>query len=165
MRVARSLEVWKLGAMNYLQGIMMQEKAMSARKGTDILLSLRHSPAYKLGKRPTIHNLLVPESELKSKGAELHYRERGGDVTSHGLRQAIPYPILSLLDIGPGARKYVENLELTMTELASLYCLKDCAGKTGETGVRVGGQKVAQLEFVFHHELPFIGLQIILIMN
>ncbi|GAA0165020.1 transferase [Lithospermum erythrorhizon] len=148
MRVPRTLEVWRLGTLNYLEALRMQEKSVadkSARKVTDILLSLQHPPTYTLGKRRTVHNLLVPESELKSMGAELHFTERGGDITFHGPRQAILYPIVSLREIGLGARKYVENLELTMIELASLYGVKARPGKSGETGVWVGDRKIGAI--------------------
>jgi len=54
-------------------------------------------------------------------GAELHCTERGGDITFHGPRQAILYPIICLRDIGFGARKYAEGLESAMIDLASIY--------------------------------------------
>ncbi|KAH6794482.1 lipoyltransferase 2 [Perilla frutescens var. hirtella] len=148
MRGSRSIEIWKMGAVNYLEALKLQEKLASDRKLhkiTDTLLSLQHPPTYTLGKRRTIHNLLVPEADLKAMGAELHYTQRGGDVTFHGPRQAILYPIISLRDIGIGARKYVENLESTMVELASLYGVKACAGRTGETGVWVGERKIGAI--------------------
>ncbi|KAI3470853.1 hypothetical protein Pfo_027516 [Paulownia fortunei] len=148
MRVPRSLEVWKMGVVNYFQALKLQEKLTSDRKLhkiTDTLLSLQHPPTYTLGKRQTDHNILVSESELKAMGAELHYTQRGGDVTFHGPHQAILYPIISLREIGLGARKYVENLELTMIELASLYGVKACAGQTGETGVWVGRRKIGAI--------------------
>nr|GME04414.1 octanoyltransferase LIP2, mitochondrial-like [Ipomoea batatas] len=148
MRVPRILEVWKLGTVNYLEALKLQEKLASDRKSlkiTDTLLSLQHPPTYTLGKRRTDHNLLVPESELEAMGAELHYTQRGGDITFHGPHQAILYPIISLRDIGLGARKYVENLELTMIELASKYGVKAQAGRTGETGVWVGERKIGAI--------------------
>ncbi|KAG8370890.1 hypothetical protein BUALT_Bualt13G0030500 [Buddleja alternifolia] len=148
MRVPRSLEIWKMGVVNYLDALKLQEKLASDRKIhkiTDTLLSLQHPPTYTLGKRRTDHNVLVSEAELKSMGAELHYTQRGGDVTFHGPHQAILYPIISLRDIGLGARKYVENLELTMIELASLYGVKACPGEKGETGVWVGGRKIGAI--------------------
>ncbi|KAK6122060.1 hypothetical protein DH2020_044200 [Rehmannia glutinosa] len=148
MRVPRILEVWKMGVVNYSQALKLQEKLTSDRKLhkiTDTLLSLQHPPTYTLGKRQTDHNILVSESELKAMGAELHYTQRGGDVTFHGPHQAILYPIISLRDIGIGARKYVEKLELTMIELASLYGLKACAGQKGETGVWVGRRKIGAI--------------------
>ncbi|XP_031121677.1 octanoyltransferase LIP2, mitochondrial [Ipomoea triloba] len=148
MRVPRILEVWKLGTVNYLEALKLQEKLTADRKSlkiTDTLLSLQHPPTYTLGKRRTDHNLLVPESELEAMGAELHYTQRGGDITFHGPHQAILYPIISLRDIGLGARKYVENLELTMIELASKYGVKAQAGRTGETGVWVGERKIGAI--------------------
>ncbi|KAJ4959973.1 hypothetical protein NE237_019883 [Protea cynaroides] len=78
-------------------------------------------------------------------GAELHYTERGGDITFHGPHHAILYPIIYLWDIGLGPRKYVENLELMMIELASLYGVQAHAGKKGETGVWVGNQKIGAI--------------------
>ena len=137
MRISRSLEVWKMGSVNYLEALKLQDKLVSDRKTrkiSDTLLSLQHPPTYTLGKRRTDHNLLVPETDLRKIGAELHYTQRGGDITFHGPHQAILYPIISLRDIGLGARNYVEKLELTMIELASLYGVKACAGQTGETG-------------------------------
>ncbi|KAL6503741.1 Lipoyl ligase [Orobanche gracilis] len=148
MRVPRKLEVWKMGVVNYSQALKLQEKLISDRKKhgiTDTLLSLQHPPTYTLGKRRTVHNILVSEYDLKAVGAELHYTQRGGDVTFHGPHQAILYPIISLREIGLGARKYVENLELTMIELASLYGLKACKGHKEETGVWIGRRKIGAI--------------------
>ncbi|PSR95384.1 Octanoyltransferase [Actinidia chinensis var. chinensis] len=148
MRISRSLEVWKMGSVNYLEALKLQDKLVSDRKTrkiSDTLLSLQHPPTYTLGKRRTDHNLLVPEPDLRKIGAELHYTQRGGDITFHGPHQAILYPIISLRDIGLGARNYVEKLELTMIELASLYGVKARAGQKGETGVWVGERKIGAI--------------------
>ncbi|KAH0705412.1 hypothetical protein KY290_010108 [Solanum tuberosum] len=121
-----------MGTVNYLEALKLQEKLTYDRKAlkiTDTLLSLQHPPTYTVGKRETVHNLLIPDSELKSMGAELHYTQRGGDITFHGPHQAILYPIVSLRDIGLGARMYVEKLELTMIELAFI--------KIGTIGVKI----------------------------
>ncbi|VFQ75243.1 unnamed protein product [Cuscuta campestris] len=146
MRSPRILEVWKMGTVKYLEALKLQEMISSQRKSrkiTDTLISLQHPPTYTLGKRRTDHNLLLPDSELKSMGAELHYTQRGGDITFHGPHQAILYPIISLRDLGLGARKYVEKLELTMVVLASEYGVKAMSGGScGETGVWVGDRKI-----------------------
>ncbi|GAB2287014.1 Lipoyl ligase [Dionaea muscipula] len=146
--VRRCLQVWKMGIVNYLDALKLQEKLVAERKVhkiSDTLLSLQHPHTYTLGKRRTDYNLLVPESELKDIGAELHYTERGGDITYHGPHQAILYPIISLRDIGIGARGYVEKLELMMIELASLYGVEASAGQKGETGVWVGDRKIGAI--------------------
>nr|XP_029117854.1 octanoyltransferase LIP2, mitochondrial isoform X1 [Elaeis guineensis] len=148
MKLQRSIEIWKMGIVNYLDALKLQERLFSDRKAgkiLDVMLSLQHPPTYTLGKRRTYHNLLVPEADLKAIGAELHYTERGGDITFHGPRQAILYPIISLRDIGFGARKYVEGLESAMIELAALYGVKAHAGKVGETGVWVEDRKIGAI--------------------
>ena len=137
-----------MGIVSYREALHLQEKLVSARKASEIpdtLLSLQHPPTYTLGKRRTDHNLLIPESDLEKLGAELHYTERGGDITFHGPNQAILYPIISLRDIGIGARKYVEKLEQTMMEMAGLYGVRARAGEKGETGVWVGDRKIGAI--------------------
>lgn len=148
MKPQRNIQVWKMGMMNYAAALKLQEQLASERKAgriPDTVLSLQHPPTYTLGKRRTDHNLLVSESDLKAMGAELHYTERGGDITFHGPRQAILYPIISLRDIGFGARMYVEGLESTMIDLASLYGVKAHPGIKGETGVWVGDGKLGAI--------------------
>ncbi|GLT76555.1 hypothetical protein SLA2020_482080 [Shorea laevis] len=146
-----------MGTINYLDALKLQEKLVS-HKISDTLLSLQHPPTYTLGKRCTDHNLLVPMSELKKIGAELHYTQRGGGITFHGPHQAILYSIVSLHEIGLGARKYVEKLELTMIELASLYGVKACAGQKGETGVWVGERKIGAIGVQISNGITSHGL-------
>ncbi|XP_073316895.1 octanoyltransferase LIP2, mitochondrial-like isoform X1 [Primulina huaijiensis] len=148
MKAPRRLGVWKMGVVNYLEALELQDELTSNRKilkVTDILLSLQHPPTYTLGKRRTDHNILVSESELKAMGADLHYTQRGGDVTFHGPHQAILYPIISLRDIGLGARQYVEKLETTMIQLASVHGVEARGGQKSETGVWVGGRKIGAI--------------------
>lgn len=148
MKVLRTLEVWKLGVVNYLDALKLQERLVLDRKShrrCDTLLSLQHPPTYTVGKRQTVHNLLIPQSDLKQIGAELHYTQRGGDITFHGPHQAILYPIISLRDMGIGARKFVEKVELTMIEMAALYGVRACPGHTGETGVWVVKRKIGAI--------------------
>ncbi|TMW85122.1 hypothetical protein EJD97_023744 [Solanum chilense] len=78
----------------------------------------------------------------KLMGAQLQYTQRGGDIISHGPHQAILYPIILLRDIGLGATKYVEKLELTMIELTSMYGVKAQAGQKCETRVWVEDRKI-----------------------
>ncbi|MCD7463340.1 Lipoyl ligase [Datura stramonium] len=102
-----------MGTVNYLEALKLQEKLASDRKAlkvSETLLSLQHPPTYSVGKRQTAHNLLIPDSALKAIGAELHYTQKGGDITFHGPHQAILYPIISLRDITLGARNSFHSL-------------------------------------------------------
>nr|ACU24518.1 unknown [Glycine max] len=68
MKGLRSLEVWKLGVVNSLDALKLQEKLALDRKlhrrCDTILLSLQLPPTYTVGKRQTVHNLLIPQSEF-----------------------------------------------------------------------------------------------------
>ncbi|KAK1666972.1 hypothetical protein QYE76_055131 [Lolium multiflorum] len=143
----RVLEAWRLGVVKYGDALKLQERLVADRRAgrvPDLVLSLQHPPTYTFGKRRTDHNLLVPESSLGALGAELHRTERGGDVTFHGPRQAVLYPILSLRDVGLGARRYVEGLEAAMVEVASLYGVEARPGGRC-TGVWVGDRKIGAI--------------------
>lgn len=148
MKLRGGLEVWKMGIVKYLNALKLQEELVKKRQMgiiPDALLCLQHPPTYTLGKRRTDHNLLVSQTDLENMGAELHYTERGGDVTFHGPHQAILYPIISLRESGLGARRYVENLEDTMIKLASVYGIQAQRGVKGETGVWVSNRKIGAI--------------------
>uniref|UniRef100_A0A0E0NUC1 lipoyl(octanoyl) transferase n=1 Tax=Oryza rufipogon TaxID=4529 RepID=A0A0E0NUC1_ORYRU len=144
----RVLEAWRLGVVRYGDALGLQERLVTDRRAgrvPDLVLSLQHPPTYTLGKRRTDHNLLLPEADLRALGADIHRTERGGDVTFHGPRQAVLYPILSLRAIGLGARRYVEGLESAMIEVAALYGVQARPGAAGETGVWVGDRKIGAI--------------------
>lgn len=148
MKLRGGLEVWKMGIVKYSNALKLQEELVKKRQMgiiPDTLLCLQHPPTYTLGKRRTDHNLLVSQTDLENMGAELHYTERGGDVTFHGPHQAILYPIISLRESGLGARRYVENLEDTMIKLASVYGIQAQRGMKGETGVWVSNRKIGAI--------------------
>ena len=146
----RVLEAWRLGVVRYGDALRLQERLVADRKAGrvgDLVLSLQHPPTYTLGKRrdKAERNLLATEAELNALGAELHRTERGGDVTFHGPRQAVLYPILSLRALGLGARSYVEGLEATMIQAAALHAVTARRGDPGETGVWVGDRKIGAI--------------------
>ncbi|KAL6645675.1 hypothetical protein ACP70R_017283 [Stipagrostis hirtigluma subsp. patula] len=146
----RVLEAWRLGVVKYGDALRLQERLVADRKAGrvgDLVLSLQHPPTYTLGKRreKAERNLLSPEHELRALGAELHRTERGGDVTFHGPRQAVLYPVLSLRALGLGARRYVEGLESAMIQVAALHGVAARPGDPGETGVWVSDRKIGAI--------------------
>ncbi|XP_066389082.1 octanoyltransferase LIP2, mitochondrial-like [Miscanthus floridulus] len=107
----RVLKAWRLGVVKYGEALQLQERLVADRKAGrvgDLVLSLQHPLTYTLGKRreKAERKLLASDAELRALGAELHRTERGGDVTFHGPRQAVLYPVLSLLALGLGTRRY-----------------------------------------------------------
>ena len=60
------------------------------------LLLLEHPHVYTFGRSGKQENLLWGESQLKEKGIDIHWVDRGGDVTYHGPGQLVGYPLMPL---------------------------------------------------------------------
>jgi lipoyl(octanoyl) transferase len=58
-----------------------------------VLLLLEHDPVVTLGRHADASHVLLPEDELRARGAELVTSSRGGDVTYHGPGQLVGYPV------------------------------------------------------------------------
>lgn len=88
-----------LGLIEYkeawdLQNQYAAEIARGSRPPT--LLLLEHPHVYTFGRKGHAENLLWNEDQLKQKGVNLHWVDRGGDVTYHGPGQLVGYPLLPL---------------------------------------------------------------------
>ena len=93
-----------LGLIEYeaawkLQGQYAAEIAEGKRSPT--LLLLEHPHVYTFGRRGKQENLLWGEEQLKQKGIDIHWADRGGDVTYHGPGQLVGYPLIPLIPLTP----------------------------------------------------------------
>lgn len=94
-----SLTVYQAGVIPYLTARDLQERVAQTvvnEKVDAALLLLEHPHTYTFGRRGDQKNLLLGEAELRSRAVEIHWIDRGGDVTYHGPGQLVGYPILSL---------------------------------------------------------------------
>ena len=145
-------EVLDLGLIEYerawkLQDEYAREIAQGRRPPT--LLLVEHPHVYTFGRRGKQENLLWGESQLREKGIEIHWVDRGGDVTYHGPGQLVGYPLMPLgiphpRPLSPWERAaripdadyvgYVRRLEKTL--IVALARLGLAAGqRSGLTGV------------------------------
>ncbi len=96
--------VRKLGLIPYQEAWDLQNQiAAQVYAGTQppTLFLLEHPHTFTFGRRASQENLLWDEDELARRGVEVHWVDRGGDVTYHGPGQLVGYPILPLAPI-PG---------------------------------------------------------------
>lgn len=124
-------EIRILGRVPYtdaweMQGEIAQQVAAGSAPPTVLLLE--HPHVYTFGRRGHAENLLWDEAERARREVEVHWVDRGGDVTYHGPGQLVGYPILPLLPGGLRSRDdqgyrrlpradftgYVRNLEKTL---------------------------------------------------
>ena len=94
-----NLIVEDLGLIEYETAWKLQDEyAREIAEGTrpPTLLLLEHPHVYTFGRRGRQENLLWGESKLKEMGIAIHWVDRGGDVTYHGLGQLVGYPLIPL---------------------------------------------------------------------
>jgi lipoate-protein ligase B len=140
-------EVQRLGLVPYAEAWELQ-KDLAARRARDeipdTLLLLEHPHTYTLGRSGHAENLLLDATQLKARGVEVHWVDRGGDVTYHGPGQLVGYPVLKLgRPLGADGRLpradyvgYVRRLEETLIRALAHFGL--VAGQVpGLTGVWV----------------------------
>lgn len=92
-------EVINLGLTPFRIAQELQEE-IAERVGSGLapptLLFVEHPHTYTFGSRGDERHLIWDEDEIKQRGIEVHWTDRGGDVTYHGPGQLIGYPILPL---------------------------------------------------------------------
>ena len=129
--------VWlvNLPTIPYADALALQHRLVAARKRgelNDTLLLLEHPPVFTLGRNARDEHILAPREFLDQIGIEVFRVERGGDVTYHGPRQLVGYPILDLhhfrLDIG----WYVRALEDVLMRTLQSFGLD--ARRVGDNG-------------------------------
>jgi lipoyl(octanoyl) transferase len=133
-----------LGLIEYESAWKLQDEYASeiaAGKRAPTLLLLEHPHVYTFGRRGHAENLLWGEEQLKKKGIDVHWVDRGGDVTYHGPGQLVGYPLLPLGQVNAEDKipqadyvGYVRKLEKTL--IVALSRLGVAAGqRSGLTGV------------------------------
>jgi len=148
MEAVRSNEcrVISLGVTPYLEAWELQQQLAAAIAAGDhrpALLLLEHPHTFTFGRRGKQEHLLWDEAERAARRVEVHWVDRGGDVTYHGPGQLVGYPLLALGRIDGSGRLpqadyvgFVRRLEETL--IVALARLGLPSGQvSGLTGVWV----------------------------
>ncbi len=120
---------------------MASEIAAGTRQQS--LLLLEHPHTFTFGRRGKPENLIWRQPELAARGLEIHWTDRGGDVTYHGPGQLVGYPLLRLGRLEPTGRLpqadfvgYVRRLEQLLIRAVATLGLAS-GQRRGLTGVWV----------------------------
>jgi lipoyl(octanoyl) transferase len=145
----RSLDVRRLGVVEYAGGLEMQRNLVEQRRAGqigDLLLLLEHPHVLTVGVRgPSGRaHILADAAALADRGIDVFETGRGGDVTYHGRGQIVGYPILDLRPDRCDVHRYVRDLEEVLIRVARSYGV-DAQRVDGLTGVWVGRDKLAAI--------------------
>ena len=138
--------VLSLGLTPYLEAWELQRKLAAAIADGDsppTLLLLEHPHTFTFGRRGRQEHLLWDEAERAARRVEVHWVDRGGDVTYHGPGQLVGYPLIPLGRLDGNIRMphtdyigFVRRLEETL--IVALARLGLPSGQVrGRTGVWV----------------------------
>ncbi len=97
-------DVLDLGLMEYEAAWQIQEsfaREIAAGERRPTLLLLEHPHVYTFGRKGRPENLLWTDEQLKARGVQVHWVDRGGDVTYHGPGQLVGYPLIPLGKLTP----------------------------------------------------------------
>lgn len=95
----KQVRVYRLGQVAYDVAWQMQKQLaaqIAAGLHPPALLLLEHPHTYTFGRQGHAENLLWDETTLTQRGVQIHWVDRGGDVTYHGPGQLVGYPLLPL---------------------------------------------------------------------
>ena len=145
----RSIEVRRLGLVDYDAALQMQRGLVEERKAgrvPDLLLLLQHPRVITLGVKGDggrSHILATPD-RLDQLGVTVTEAGRGGDVTYHGPGQIVGYPIIDLKPDRCDVHRYVRDIEEVMIRVCADYGLT--AGRIpGLTGTWIGAGKIGAI--------------------
>jgi lipoic acid synthetase len=139
-----------LGRLPYAEAWDLQraiwEGRTIGRSQDDYLLLLEHPHTYTVGRNGDGSNLLIPEQDLGSIDAEIHYVDRGGDITYHGPGQLVGYPIFAVphLPRGYDMVGHVRRIEQALIAALGDFGIEAWA-EPGVTGVWTARGKVAAI--------------------
>ena len=140
-------ELHDLGRLEYARALALQHNLVERRKRGEIpdqLLIVEHPHAVTMGRNGHSENLLATPEVLVRAGIELHYTDRGGDVTYHGPGQVVGYPIFDLREWKRDVVAYLRALEQVLIEALAEFGMF-AERSPGATGVWVEGAKVAAI--------------------
>jgi lipoate-protein ligase B len=149
-----------LGIMAYEPVWHLQRNIVAAKIGRslpDMLMVVEHEPVYTVGRSKPRASKSFDEDFIRSKGAQICYVERGGDVTWHGPGQIVCYPIFYLKDKKLGLGEFVSLLEEVVIVTLKVFDLTG-GRRQGMRGVWVGDQKIASVGLAVKKWISYHGI-------
>jgi lipoyl(octanoyl) transferase len=140
-------ELRDVGRLKYARALELQHDLVERRKRGEIpdqLLIVEHPHVVTMGRNGHMENVLASPDILQRAGIELHYTDRGGDVTYHGPGQIVGYPIFDLREWKRDVVAYLRALEQVLIEALAEFGIHGDR-QPGATGVWVNGAKVAAI--------------------
>jgi len=136
-----------LGFLEYRAAWEIQKQIQAeVQAGTkdDTLIFVEHPAVLTLGANFHDENLRLTRDEYARLGIDLVTTDRGGDVTFHGPKQLVIYPVFDIRRYGKDLHKWLRDLEETIIQAISTIGLEGTR-ESINTGVWIRQKKVAAI--------------------
>jgi len=146
-KTSRMLLVADLGHTDYKWCWDLQHRIVNARRlgrGADVLLLTQHDHVYTIGRTGDANHLLATDAELKARGIDVYFNDRGGDITYHGPGQLVGYPLLDLSNYSCDLHRYLRDIEEAVIRALQVFGIR-ARRWSGYTGVWVGTDKICAI--------------------
>jgi lipoyl(octanoyl) transferase len=118
------LEIQDWGLIDYLEAWERQKQIASdiiKNRNRNVFVVCEHPTVITVGRAGKQENILLPTKFLESKGINVVYNDRGGDVTLHNPGQLVGYPIFNLYDYKTDLHWFLREIENAIIELLASF--------------------------------------------
>lgn len=139
--------VLDLGCLGYESAWDVQKQIheqVLSHERDDTLILVEHPPVLTLGANFHEENLLLSREEYEKQGIQVVRTDRGGDVTFHGPKQLVIYPVFDLRRHGRDLHRWLRELEEAVILTCETFGLKGVRSPVN-TGVWINDRKVAAI--------------------
>jgi len=153
--------VRRLGLVPYAEALTFQRKLVNRLADDEgcpeQLLLLEHPAVFTIGRSSKRNNILVDSETLRREGIEVHFTNRGGDITYHGPGQLVAYPITRVGQHGGSIRGFLRALEDVVIRVLAAYNIRG-ERDARHTGVWAGGAKICAMGMAVNRWITWHGL-------
>lgn len=137
-----------LGRMSYREAADIQRETQELiieGLAPNTLFFVEHEKVYTLGASFHPENLLLTRKQYEDLGFAIEETERGGDVTYHGPKQLVIYPVFNVAEFGRDLHQWLRALEEAMILAVGRFGLKGERMPEINTGIWVNGKKIGAI--------------------
>ena len=165
-----------LGLIPYQEAYTIQKREVEEvlKGGPQTLFLCEHPAVLTMGRMAQKKHILLSEDRITEQGIQIHWIDRGGDITLHSPGQLVVYPILNLKLRGKDLHEYLRKLEEVAIDLLKRFGivanrfpgvssetpLPGVSSETPRSGVWVGQKKIVSLGIGVRQWVTFHGLAI-----
>jgi lipoyl(octanoyl) transferase len=153
-----SLQVYLLGLVDYQQALALQRRLVyqvAGERSQGAMLLCEHPSLITVGRQGSWTDILYETEELRTRGWQVLWVNRGGGAILHTPGQLAIYPILALDRLRLDLPAYLKRLEDVLLALLDDFNVRG-EDRLDNIGVWVGGRQIAKIgvavrEWVSYH--------------